>query len=550
MTYACRNTFLTLALIGLALAGWQTAVTGAEEAKRPAGLPATQPATRPVPEVKIDMDKAIAVELPGVAEALKPARFQTPDGKSGWVLKIPGDRPIATPAFAEIDGRGMLFVGGGYGSHEFYAFDACTGEKIWEMKTGDDGPTAAVVEDGYVAYNTESCTVIVADARTGKVVWQEWLGDPLMSQPAISRGRVFMAHPTGQRAPAVQNAGPNPNAEQQAVNGPAVPPAAPPVTQPAQPADQVAANAPAPARPTTHRLLCADLKTGKHLWEADLPGDIITAPIIDNDQVYFTCFDGTSFCLDGDGKVVWAKANSGTSAPVVADGQVVITQKEVAAGGQAFEGLRRLDARLGRETDTGQIVRAKADYLTQGKASSTALPTTQVAALDASVGFALAPAAANLQAQGGGAAQVNVNNVAEGWAYQGSKAAYANGRVINAQGNALNCVDWHDGQTRWRGLASGKDFGPGAQIFAPPALGGKFMYLCSVAGHMLCVAQDDGQPRFIYAFKQPMAFQPALAGGRMFGGTTQGMLICLDTGDKDADGWSAWGGNAQHNKKQ
>ena len=160
------------------------------------------------------------------------------------------------------------------------------------------------------------------------------------------------------------------------------------------------------------------------------------------------------------------------------------------------------------------------------------------------------PAAGNLQAQGGGAVQVNVGNVAEAWAYQGSKAAYANGRIINAQGNALNCVDWHDGQTRWRGLASGKEFAENAQIFAPPALGGKYLYLCSVRGHMLCVSQDDGQPRFIYAFNHPMAFQPALAGGRMFAGTTQGMLICLDTGDKDADGWTAWGGNAQHNKKQ
>ena len=276
-------------------------------------------------------------------------------------MKIPGNRPIATPAFAEIDGRGMVFVGGGYGSNEFYAFDARTGEKVWEMKTGDDGPTAAVVEDGYVAFNTESCTVIVAEARTGKVVWQEWLGDPLMSQPAISRGRLFMAHPAGQRGQAGPNPGANLVPQQQGVNGPAVPGKPQvthaPVTQPAAPGGQAAANGAAPDKHTSHRLLCADLKTGKHLWEADLPGDVITAPVIDNDQVYFTCFDGTSFCLDGDGKVVWSKANSGTGAPVVADGQVVITQKEVAAGGQAFEGMRRLSSRFGSEKDPGQIGR-------------------------------------------------------------------------------------------------------------------------------------------------------------------------------------------------
>jgi hypothetical protein len=45
-----------------------------------------------------------------------------------------------------------------------------------------------------------------------------------------------------------------------------------------------------------------------------------------------------------------------------------------------------------------------------------------------------------------------------------------------------------------------------------------------------------------------MAFQPALAKGAIYAGTVSGLLICLKAGDKDADGWYAWGGNAQHNK--
>lgn len=513
-------------------------------AMRPAGAadvkaPATQPATQPVKQVQIDMDKAIPVALPAVKEPLKPVGFETSDHKTGWVVKLPGDRPIATPAYAEVEGRGMLFVGGGYGSHEFYAFDARTGEKVWEIKTGDDGPTAAVVEDGYVAFNTESCTVIVVEAKTGKLVWQEWLGDPLMSQPAISKGKLYMAFPAGQRGQGAANV-PNavaPPVQQQANVPNAV---APPVQQ------QAGA---VPAHAATHRLLCADLKTGKHLWEQDLAGDVISAPVIDGDQVFITCFEGTSFCLNsGDGKVIWTKANSGTSAPVVADGQVVITQKEV-RDGQAFEGIRRLDAGKGGDKEVQQSAQAKADYLTQGKAQSTGLAPTQSLALDTSVGFAVAPTSAGLFGSGGAAANVNVNNVAEGWAYQGSKAAYSAGRIFNAQGNAFNCLDSRNGQLRWRGLARGKDVGENAQIFAPPALGGKYMYLCSVRGHLLSVAHDDGQMRFIYAFDQPMAFQPCLAGGRMYAGTTVGSLICLDTGDKDADGWTAWGGNAQHNKK-
>jgi Ca-activated chloride channel family protein len=99
----------------------------------------------------------------------------------GWSLKLPGGRPLATPA---VDG-GIVFIGGGFGSHEFYAIDAATGRVRWAVRASDDGPTGAVVQDGYVVFNTESCTLFVVRASTGEMVWSRWLGDPLMSQPAV-----------------------------------------------------------------------------------------------------------------------------------------------------------------------------------------------------------------------------------------------------------------------------------------------------------------------------------------------------------------------------
>jgi hypothetical protein len=45
-----------------------------------------------------------------------------------------------------------------------------------------------------------------------------------------------------------------------------------------------------------------------------------------------------------------------------------------------------------------------------------------------------------------------------------------------------------------------------------------------------------------------MIFQPALVEGSVCVGTGDGLLICLQTNNKDADGWYGWGGNAQHNK--
>jgi Ca-activated chloride channel homolog len=448
-------------------------------------------------QVEIDLDKAVEVALPQIRADLKPELFKTADGKNGWVIRIPGSRPISTPAYSD----GKIFVGGGYGSHEFYAFDAQTGAMVWKMKTSDDGPTAAVVEDGYVAFNTESCTVIVCDPRTGKVIWQEWLGDPLMSQPAISKGRLYIAHPAGQRG----------------------------------------------RRGTGHRLLCADLKTGRHIWDQAITADVVSAPVVSGDKIFLTCFDGASFCLNAaDGAVVWKKQNAATSAPVIAGGQVVVTQKE-SRDGKAYEGMKRVDARGGDDKDKQLLASSEADYLKENKGGGVAMSEKQAASLDSSVGFASAPPAAKIEAAN---KHLGVNTVAGGWAYQGSRAAHKRGQMMNAQGKYINSVRLADGLANWRAEVKGAGVGADSQVFSPPALGESNMYLSSALGHILSVSQQDGTMGFMYWLKQPMVFQPALALGNVYVGTTNGLLICLKTGSKDADGWYAWGGNAQHNKNE
>ena len=72
-----------------------------------------------------------------------PEPFASKDGRlAGWKVTIPGGRPLATPAV--VDGR--VFLGGGFGSHEFYAFDADDRPaSSGSTRPSDDGPTAAVV---------------------------------------------------------------------------------------------------------------------------------------------------------------------------------------------------------------------------------------------------------------------------------------------------------------------------------------------------------------------------------------------------------------------
>src|SRR5215470_11446035 len=377
---------------------------------------------------KVDLSAALEVALPSTEAALKPVGYRTPDGRSGWVLRLPGSRPIATPAYAD----GMIFVGGGYGSHEFYAIDAETGRIIWKIQTGDDGPTAAVVSDGYVAFNTESCTLIVVDEKTGKIVWQEWLGDPLMSQPAIDDGVLFMAYPGGQRD----------SSQKERRNK----------------------FHPRPATPGgSHRLLALDLETGRHIWQQQIAGDVITAPVVSDGTVYFTTFDGISYALNAeDGEVVWVKKDASTSAPVIYEDQVIQTKKEK-RGNQDYEGIMRKDAKQGKEQDAQVIAGNKADYLSKDSGGGVALSAPKVAELDASVGFGAAPQAAKLSAAN---ESVGVNSVVGAWAYQGSRAAVSNGQIMNAQGNYLNSVRAKDGKENWRAEVVGGNVSSNMQVFS------------------------------------------------------------------------------------
>jgi Ca-activated chloride channel homolog len=482
---------VSLALVFGNASGWSASTTDAQKT------------------IDIDLRNAVAISLPQPSTPLTPKEFQTKDLKKGWLIEIPGNRPIATPAYWE----GMLFVGGGYGSHEFYAFDAKTGRLVWKITTKDDGPTAAVVEDGLVAFNTESCTVMVVEAKTGKLVWEQWLGDPLMSQPAAAGGKLFIAYPSS-------------NGVRSAKEGP-------------MPAGY------------SHRMLCADLKTGKHIWSVPITADVQTAPIVDGDKVYCTCFDGTTFCIDiKSGKVLRKDSSNATSAPLISHGQIITTARQDSKGA-VQEGIRSMDLQGSylataalRPPPPPLVALGPADYLRSG-GGGVAVEADKLASMDSSVGFSTAPSSAGLNKA---KKLLGVDSVSGAFYYQGIRPAGNDVRIVNAQGSFVNSVARSSGKLEWRAKATNAGSAPGSQLFLPAALGKKNMYLCSQEGHFLALNQETGKPIFMYSTGQQIAFQPALVNGNAYFGTNSGCLVCLNTGDPDADGWTAWGGNAQHNK--
>jgi len=426
-------------------------------------------------------------------ESLEPENITFESGRKAWKVTIPGNRPLATVAYDD----GMVFVGGGYGSYEFYAFEAKTGKLAWMFKTGDDGPTAAVVKKGYVVCNTESCIIYVLKAKTGEKVWEKWLGDPLMSQPAIDDEYVYMAYPGSDGH---------------------------------------------------HHLACMTLEYGKEVWDVQIAGDLISAPIIEKNSVYITCFDGTVYRYQtNNGKLVWSQKNNATCAPTIVDDRIFVSLRDAVKVSDdsvtQYEGIATLSDKDGVQEQSDLWAKRQAPYLVYGRSTANA---SRQAELDASVGFGSAPGAAKIhQAQ----ENVGQGSVVGCWAYQGSRPVIRNGLSYNAMGNEIQAVDIRDGKVKWSNTMDGvATEGLGGRFFSPPSHANNKLFLGSGSGEVFCLNEETGKVLWKEQVKGSISFQPAIAKGMVFVSCDNGTLYGIESGDKNDDGWYMWGGNAEHNK--
>jgi len=434
-----------------------------------------------------------------IPNATAPVAFTSKEGKKGWKVAIPGNRPLATPAVVD----GKVLIGGGFGSYEFYCLDAKTGKQVWVYRTGDDGPTAAVVSDGYIAFNTESCELEII-TMDGKKVWKKWLGDPLMSMPAISQGKVYMSYP-GQGK---------------------------------------------------HHIACFDLKNGQQFWTKDIPGQIITAPIISKGKLYASTLEGSMTCFEQrDGTLVWQEKKNATSAPVVWNGQVFFSRRDMvqvknAAGNGYF--AQQTESIAGKGAAPGSIAKdlpatkGNADYLDVEKRIKFSDTQKSFQKNDASVGFATAPGGAGLTA---GAMNLGQNTVNGVWAYQGSKPFIYNNLLYTAMGDSIKCVDPKSEKVKWeKDLKNPGKNGPVVDAgLTPPAIVNGKLFMGTTAGQVLCMSASTGELLWSATVEGSISFQPAVVNGMVYVANNHGTLFAIETGDAKDDGWRMWGANAEHN---
>src|ERR1051325_26720 len=329
--------------------------------------------------------------------------------KDGFVVKLPSNTNVPTPTVQD----GKVYVSGGFGSKTYYAFDSKSGEKVWAVNLDDDGPSSGVIEDNTLVYNTESCTIFAADAKTGKYLWSHWLGDPLMSMPAVANGKVFTAYPNYSNTAGNQE-----------------------VKEDGKSVYNMHAS---------HVLAAFDLKTADVIWQKWIDGDVMSAPVADGDNIYITSFPGTVYKLNQkDGEILSAKYMRATSAPIIKDGEMTVSRRaDNATDHTAYETIAQIDE--SKMTVKKEFKKKEADYLSKDVQSKSELKSTSMN-YDAGNGFSGgAPASSGAYVAEGNIGQSNVSSLQS---FQGSRVLSYKGKNYNTMGDEVVCTD-KDGKTEW-----------------------------------------------------------------------------------------------------
>jgi outer membrane protein assembly factor BamB len=429
----------------------------------------------------------------------------------GWRVDVSPPRSIATPAVA----GSVVVFGGGFGSHEVYAVVARTGEECWTLRTKDDGPTAATLIDGVAFVNTESCTLEAIEVKTGRLLWERWLGDPLLAQPTAAGDLVLMVWPAA----------------------------------------------------GTHYLGAFEVRSGAPRWQVPVPADVISAPVAHDGQVWLTTYDGAVSCFTaGEGEHLWTRPMHATSAPWIMDGQVFVARRQesaapesqetpgwqesgaYAAAGvrsaladaedEAWERISSLDAQWG--TARADYRASRAPYL---RSDHGAERKRMYSSHDAAVGFFHSPASAKLHLA---SRLIGEQTVSRAWRFQGSRPVAATGILYETTGDRLQATEVASGNVLWHW---GGDAGvlEGERRLTPPVVARGRVVVGTWDGRLVSLDARSGAVRWQVPVGGPVHWQPVMSGGRVFAGLENGTVVCIETRDLMDDGWPMWGGGPGHN---
>jgi outer membrane protein assembly factor BamB len=418
--------------------------------------------------------------------------------------------------------KGKVFVSGGFGSKQYYAFDAKTGEKIWSVNLDDDGPSSAAIVDDIIVFNTESCTIFACKIETGEQVWSYWLGDPLMSMPTIANGIVFTAYPGGYGNYNLNNMEQQNVIQQNNIGNNNV-----------NQTDNKQIN-------TSHVLIAIKLRSGKILWQKKIDGDVMSAPVAIQDELYVSTFPGTVFKFkQKTGEILSARSVRATSAPVIYRDQIFLSKRSDIQGEEVSEAIVNYSSSGMKQT---KVYRKKnAPYLDKNVQEKSSLKDVSMA-YDAGNGFAGgAPSNSGWMQANQNIGQSNVSSLQS---FQGSRTLYHKGFNYNTMGDEIICTNAESGKEKWKLKIEGDIKSVGGFLGTPPIAVGDKIVIASYDGKISIHDSKTGKVTKTFKIEDNIRYQPIIEDGWIYVTTTSGKMVAVNTRDKNLKGWPMWGANA------
>jgi outer membrane protein assembly factor BamB len=323
------------------------------------------------------------------------------------------------------------------------------------------------------------------------------------------------------------------------------------MSMPAMDADRVYIAFPDSRADQKHYLGAFDLRDGREVWRKLIEADVITAPVLADANVYLTNLEGTMFCLRcADGETIWRQDRKATSSPTVWRGECYYSRREEASGPQDTDkSPLEYVAAARAAVQAGRIFHGtatKADYLHFAKRVRGSPRYAAYTSKDAGVGFGLSKGSAKIAAAMEHLGQGHVYGV---WAYQGSKPFIGRDRLFSNLGDTVHCANPSSQEVLWKKplRADGARGEVLDSVLTPPAIANEKLFVGSIDGALYCLSGESGDVLWRVPLGEPIIFQPAVVGGRVYVSTEEGSLFGLETGDTGDDGWAMWGATAAHN---
>ena len=419
----------------------------------------------------------------------------------GYILNIKNNSPVSTPTIIET----KIYVPGGFGSKQYYAFDYLNGELKWAINLDDDGPSPAVQRDSLLIFNTESCTIFAINRFTGEMKWSYWLSDPLLSTPLIVNDYVYTSYPNTTLY-----------------------------------VDTALTSKYKKIKPT-NPFVCIEASTGKIKWQKWLDGDILVTPVSDGEHIFFTTFPGTVYKLNAiTGEIISSIALNATSPPSIADGKVFVTKRNDSNGvvNESIAILNSQKLEFIKEYNTVEALYL--DYTIQSKSSLKSISQK----LDANNGFTNgAPITSGWKLASKNIGQSNVSSLQ---LFQPSTVSFINGRAYNLMGNTIYCTDPLSEEVIWKYEIDGDLKTIGGTLATTPIFSKSCLITVTVNGELIVLNLSDGKKILSKSLNETVRTSPIMKEGKIFVPTTSGKLFCVDTKNIALDGWTMFMKNNEH----